>query len=800
MQEIRRLTHGVVKVLYSFDETKCLARSPQAREIRVINSDREWPLGIIDIQTCLDAVTTSSPEILSNLHAYDYAVYSVDFTEPEYPLVGHGMLSWLKLASGKNESKNHQPIFVVGQVCSNMMGVFSGGGSMETLEIKLRLKPISNNTQGQYLKSIQLYQRLSSFLPSDFNHPAWAAYFAQNPEPDLQPQRTKRPNEPEGMVLAKRQKTEPIINSTEASYDHEAYLFKHFSSPPISSPTLPQLYSDNLEYSSPSSEIRSDLTIPTPAPTSPITSPIEQDPMLTKRSLSTKQAMQTRSVDEKVEKVTARGTRHIPRTSSLVQAPKRTQKRNEAMCCENCGITQSQVWRRTKLDTDDKEVMLCNPCGLWYRNKKEMRPIHLFPSEKQKPKRVKNHQEPEEYSGPTIRDLLAFNRTNCTPSQLSSMVSPPSELITSSTSPPENSESKSNEQGEQKLANNRKAPAIKRSRKAPSATKSLTPIAPGLSLAAVEQSEEDKAYNTPQDNHFDGQSQTPTLDTTKIPTTDVMLTVPSVNIPNSEDREAEKLKKTMEIKQPQKSKIAVKRRAKKTGSDLKPGTPAISPITPSSCMSTDEQLDSNNQKTLVETKLTRKRKTPVGKRATKTASVEKSPKYVIPDCASSIDLELPSDDKENLDPKSNQFDFLFMSSPKRKNENAFDNTDIGTDSPSRWLSNFISSPSTSKGLNTSDDIFGSLLISPGKQGNDMFDSLVRELGLDKPELKISESSQSHDLKPKALEELCAPSKYGTLASSPPTNMYLLEEAGSPLASPEIWSDRLSPETHENAKV
>lgn len=418
-----------------FDETQCLARSPLSCDIRVINGQGQSQLGVIDLQTCLDSVVKSSPEILSNLNLYDYAVYTTDYTEPGCPLVGHGMFSWLNLAGESQKATGFQPTLIVGRVCSNVLAMLSGG-SRDTLEVNLRLKPISNFTQGQYLKSIQLYKSLSSFLPGDFNHPAWAAFLSQNPilsnfvqGPDDRAKRS-RTDDFAREENSKRQKSISFSNLNESSGSNRGYDTYNFSSssPPMTSSSLmSHIEYDSMGYSSPQAIETSKSTPPSfsmaakagwyDAPTSPIamTSPIEQP--VPKNSQSITKGRPPNVADQTNVKVIARGTRY--KAQDLVT---RIESVSGEPCCENCRRENCTTWRRAKSKTeDDKEYLFCNPCGLWYKTKGTMRPPNLWSKDSgssppddgsdSKPKRRRKTKTNNDTGGQNIRSLLASNRT-----------------------------------------------------------------------------------------------------------------------------------------------------------------------------------------------------------------------------------------------------------------------------------------------------------------------------------------------------------------------------------------------------
>ncbi|KAK9244146.1 hypothetical protein V1506DRAFT_461596 [Lipomyces tetrasporus] len=195
-----------LKVLYTFDNaqrTTCLARASSLYAVHVVHCPPSSPssstassshslLGVIDLRSCLSAVASASPELLSDPES-DYAVYTVDYSERDAPLVGHGLLSWALSAPGSTGDKTVSAEMtgaggggeglqqmVCGRVCSNILAVF-GGGVRETLEIKLRLSPVAGVSQLRYIRSMQLYVRLSRLLPGSFDPSVWSNFIASNP-------------------------------------------------------------------------------------------------------------------------------------------------------------------------------------------------------------------------------------------------------------------------------------------------------------------------------------------------------------------------------------------------------------------------------------------------------------------------------------------------------------------------------------------------------------------------------------------------------------------------------------------
>lgn len=113
----------------------CLARWQHILQIQTMSLDDKNTIGVVDLRTCLQAVAQCSPELV-NQQDHDYTVYAMDYSEPDVPLVGQGMLSW-----GLEQHNTPEPQLVTGRVTRNMMALF-GNGNKETLEVKLKLTSV----------------------------------------------------------------------------------------------------------------------------------------------------------------------------------------------------------------------------------------------------------------------------------------------------------------------------------------------------------------------------------------------------------------------------------------------------------------------------------------------------------------------------------------------------------------------------------------------------------------------------------------------------------------------------------
>lgn len=144
-----------LKVLYTFDtdsKNNCLARWPQTLQVQTAFVEDLTQIGVVDLQTCLRALATSSPELI-NQDRQDYTIYAYDYSEEGTPLSGQGMLSTLFQPGPQDQNIQSNLQMVTGRVTRNMLGFFSGSGQ-ETLEVKLKLLPVAKqgrwrNTQSQ---------------------------------------------------------------------------------------------------------------------------------------------------------------------------------------------------------------------------------------------------------------------------------------------------------------------------------------------------------------------------------------------------------------------------------------------------------------------------------------------------------------------------------------------------------------------------------------------------------------------------------------------------------------------------
>ncbi len=149
----------------------CLARLPQILPIQTIPLDeRNW-IGVVDLGLCLQAIAQGSPELVGDLE-HDFTVYAFDYSEPDTPLVGQGMLSRALESVASPDDKK----MVTGRVTKNHLAIF-GNGIRETLEVKLRLKAVPKMRRAQSSGTPEA--SASASTPTDAME--WNSFIQSNP-------------------------------------------------------------------------------------------------------------------------------------------------------------------------------------------------------------------------------------------------------------------------------------------------------------------------------------------------------------------------------------------------------------------------------------------------------------------------------------------------------------------------------------------------------------------------------------------------------------------------------------------
>ena len=142
-EEETATTAAKLKVYYTFDaehKVDHLSRPPQSFQIQSATLDDNTTIGIIDLRSCLESVITSSPELVQ-FNESDYTVYAYDYSEPNTPLVGQGMLSKVWADEG-----NANEAMVTGKITQSVMAKFKKNVE-PFLEVKLRFTPIASSIQ-----------------------------------------------------------------------------------------------------------------------------------------------------------------------------------------------------------------------------------------------------------------------------------------------------------------------------------------------------------------------------------------------------------------------------------------------------------------------------------------------------------------------------------------------------------------------------------------------------------------------------------------------------------------------------
>lgn len=443
----------------------CISRTTSSVQVKVVGSS-ETLLGVTDIFTCLQSILESSPEIMSNLDKCDFAVYSTDYSEIGLPAVGHGLFTWILLSASSSTPKPSQTMkdilkardnnvsllgipderLTVGKVCSDALSLFSSSGT-ESLEIKITLSPIGSFTQKEYLESLNIYKSLSQFLPSNFDHPAWARFVSDNNllEKFMVASREKQSSSPnkkrskkldiglsekpileahptgskrqlsqsasefnksdEGKIInAKRQRSD-LFQNTEGDIEVSgltSFQFQSFTgSPSINAfcdSDLLDNFSSAINHTLPVDSCQFPLSVPdltnmnwydnesspiTASPNYPGISQKQTANFMT--SISDPNIAPNYSADfSNVDRVVAQGGRKLKNKEKI--------QKSYPLYCENCGQLESSAWRKSKVIINGLEQIfrLCNPCGLWLQKKKTLRPRERW----EKDRKITNDNDP----------------------------------------------------------------------------------------------------------------------------------------------------------------------------------------------------------------------------------------------------------------------------------------------------------------------------------------------------------------------------------------------------------------------
>ena len=153
-----------LKVYYTFDaqhQHNHLAKWPHILNVHTAKQSETVEIGVVDLRTCVEAITSASPE-LTSLVDNDFTVYAYDYTEDDAPLDSQGRLS--NLVEDEDNVDDEQGRMVSGLVKKNKMAMLMGNGQ-EILEVKLRLTPVPTNVQ---MTSTQRRNSMTSNSGLDF--------------------------------------------------------------------------------------------------------------------------------------------------------------------------------------------------------------------------------------------------------------------------------------------------------------------------------------------------------------------------------------------------------------------------------------------------------------------------------------------------------------------------------------------------------------------------------------------------------------------------------------------------------
>lgn len=254
-----------MKVQYTFDkdsQVNCLARWPHILHVQTVPLDDRNSIGVVDLRTCLQAVAQCSPEIV-NQQDYDYTVYASDYSEPDVPLVGQGMLS---RGLDPNSDPQSQQL-VTGRVTRNLMALFSKGNS-DTLEVRLKLTPVPRMHRAEAPRSNMQPQHhhAQSFHSQPDTTQEWITLIHSNPALG-QPSNVSRFPSP-SLPPARMENTTPHMRYAEPRPEHSFYQQSQTppstvpapvpapaEEPPPQLPQLPQQQQQQAMQPTPSSQL-----------------------------------------------------------------------------------------------------------------------------------------------------------------------------------------------------------------------------------------------------------------------------------------------------------------------------------------------------------------------------------------------------------------------------------------------------------------------------------------------------------------------------------------------------------------
>lgn len=323
-----------VKLLYELNGSSCLARTQIPVDVFAAND-----IAFANFRQCFSAINSASPEILASASETDYAVYVADCTEADEPMVGRGLLSQL-LARPEVDISDTSLLLtggvVSGRITSSLLS-FIPGQAQETVEIRLRFVTIQKASQIASLMSMFLYssiqQSLNDEQVSQICDGRWIS--------DLQEQGIwEQLLEFKNSVLAEDENpTRRMISPKKALSPFQSSPMPMAAAPAMSAPSV-----------NPEEGIRFVAKISDPQSSSGLLS----------SSPSRHQTIIRSGRAQEIDKAKEQG-----------QVEK--ENGNE---CYNCRTLHASSWRKCTTHDDDGvfTIILCNPCGLWFANKKEHRP------------------------------------------------------------------------------------------------------------------------------------------------------------------------------------------------------------------------------------------------------------------------------------------------------------------------------------------------------------------------------------------------------------------------------------------
>lgn len=308
-------------------------------------------LAFANFKQCFTAINSASPEILASASETDYAVYVADCTETDEPMVGRGLLSQL-LARPEVDISDTSLLLtggvVSGRITSSLLS-FIPGQAQETVEIRIRFVTIQKTSQIASLMSMFLYSSIQQILEeSEVANICEGRWISELQEQGIWDQLLE------------------LKNSVLSEDDHPSHTTRRMISP---KKAMSPFLSSPMAMTSP---VLPASTAMTPVVSGAVENPQDSIRMVGRDKNPQNNSSLLSSSPTKHQTIIKSGRAQEIDTARLAQKIDKESSHE----CYNCRTLHASSWRKSLVEDESGvfNVMLCNPCGLWYVNKKVHRP------------------------------------------------------------------------------------------------------------------------------------------------------------------------------------------------------------------------------------------------------------------------------------------------------------------------------------------------------------------------------------------------------------------------------------------